>query len=186
MSELSGTDHLERVYGSTDQKTLSQAYDQWAETYDQDVQNFGYRIPGPLMGLFCRYVKPGESPILDAGAGTGINGEALATLGYRPVTALDLSAGMLAKAEAKGVYGSYIQAALGGSLEFPDNHFSAIVSGGTFTEGHAPASSFDELIRITKPGGKIVFTVLVKVYENHGFKEKQAQLEARAGGGFWR
>ena len=90
---------------------------------------------------------------------------------------------MLAKARDKGVYQAYVQAALGGPLDFPDDHFSAIVSGGTFTEGHAPASSFDELIRITRPGGRIVFTVLVKVFENHGFKEKQAELESQ---GKWR
>lgn len=183
MSELTATDHLEKVYGSTDKESLSQAYDQWADTYDQDVQNFGYRIPGPLMGLFCRYTDTGEGPVLDAGAGTGINGEALATLGYEPVTGLDLSAGMLAKAEEKGVYTSYLQAALGGPLDIPDDHFSAVVSGGTFTEGHAPPSSFDELIRITRTGGRLVFTVLSKVYETGGFKEKQAELEAQ---GKWR
>lgn len=183
MTQKSGAQYLEEVYGAKDERALGEVYDRWAEDYDCHVQNFGYRIPGVLMGMFGRHAPSDCGPILDAGAGTGIIGEALAALNYKPVTALDLSAGMLAKARGKGVYQDYIQAALGGPLDFPDNSFGAVISGGTFTEGHAPADSFAELIRITKPGGRIVFTVLTKVYEHGGFKEKQARLEDE---GRWR
>ncbi|MBW2631776.1 MAG: hypothetical protein JRC90_08455 [Deltaproteobacteria bacterium] len=46
------------------------------------------------------------------------------------------------------------------------------------TVGHAPASSFDELIRITRPGGYIVFSLRPDVYRDSGFKEKQDALES--------
>ena len=48
---------------------------------------------------------------------------------------------------------------------------------GVFTTGHAPAHAFDELARITKPGGLIVFSLRVDLYEEGGFKEYQAGLE---------
>jgi hypothetical protein len=45
------------------------------------------------------------------------------------------------------------------------------------TNEHAPPSSFDELIRVTETGGHLVFTVRDDIYENHGFREKQDELE---------
>ena len=51
------------------------------------------------------------------------------------------------------------------------------------TVGHAPASSFDELVRIIRPGGHILFTLRTDVYEDRGFKEKQTALESE---GKWR
>jgi hypothetical protein len=46
------------------------------------------------------------------------------------------------------------------------------------TEGHAPAASLDELVRVTRPGGHIVFSLRPDVYRDSGFKEKQDALEA--------
>ena len=67
-------------------------------------------------------------------------------------------------------------------MDFPDNYFAAVISTGVFTEGHAPHSSFDELIRVTKSGGHIVFNVRDDIYEHHGFRDKQETLEAE---GLW-
>ena len=58
-----------------------------------------------------------------------------------------------------------------------------MVSTGVFAVGHAPASSFDELVRITRPDGYILFTLRTDLYESKGFKEKQAALEPE---GKWR
>ena len=41
-------------------------------------------------------------------------------------------------------------------LDFPSDSFDAVVTVGVLTVGHAPASSLDELVRITSPGGHIV------------------------------
>jgi hypothetical protein len=46
--------------------------------------------------------------------------------------------------------------------------------------GHAPASSLDELARITRPGGYVIFSLRPDVYETAGFKEKQAALESES------
>jgi SAM-dependent methyltransferase len=72
---------------------------------------------------------------------------------------------------------------LGGPLDLPDGHFAAVVASGVFTEGHAPPSSFDELIRVTRPGGHLVFNVRDDVWQTRGFRERQDGLEAA---GRWR
>ena len=43
--------------------------------------------------------------------------------------------------------------------------------------------SFDELVRVTRPGGHIVFSLRPDIYEQDGFREKQSSLEAE---GKWR
>ena len=72
---------------------------------------------------------------------------------------------------------------MGEPLDFATDSFDAVVSVGVFTVGHAPASSLDELVRITRPGGYIVYTLPPVVYEGSGFKEKQ---DALAASGKWR
>ena len=67
---------------------------------------------------------------------------------------------------------------MGEQLDFATDSFDAVVSVGVLTVGHAPASSLDELVRITRPGGHIVFTLRPDVYENSGFREKQTILES--------
>jgi len=56
-------------------------------------------------------------------------------------------------------------------------------AGRVFTEGHAPASSLDELVRITRAGGHAIFTVRDVVLGKGGFRAKFAELEQA---GRWR
>jgi SAM-dependent methyltransferase len=67
---------------------------------------------------------------------------------------------------------------LGETLAYPSASFDGVISVGVLTVGHAPASALDELIRITRPRGHIVFTLRPDVYEANGFKEKHAELES--------
>ena len=97
--------------------------------------------------------------ILDAGAGTGLLGVALVEGGFTRLDALDLSPAMLEEARRKGVYGALIEARLGERLPYETDLYDGVVSAGVLTTGHAPASSLDELVRITRPGGHIVFTL---------------------------
>jgi len=166
------------VYSSRDNQELAERYDQWAEDYDDDLeQDFEWRGPQVTAELFARHV-PKEVRILDAGAGTGLMGEILAKLGYHDLVAMDLSEGMLAKAHKKNVYRELYQMVMGEPLDFATGSFDAVVSVGVLTVAHAPASSLDELVRITRLGGYIIFTLRPDVYESYGFKEKQAALES--------
>ncbi len=170
-------DRVRWALSSSTNEELAERYDVWADEYDADLQSYGYRSPAIVAGIVGRYVPYDSSPILDAGAGTGIMGEVLNTLGYKGITALDLSKGMLEVAARKGVYADLRQMALGGELDFPADHFAVVVCIGTFAAGHAPPNSFDELVRITRPGGHIIFTVRSDMYEQGGFKENQQRLQ---------
>jgi predicted TPR repeat methyltransferase len=168
---------LQKVFAARNNRELTEGYDAWAERYDQDVLRFGYKIPAIVTGFVGRYLRPAAGAILDAGAGTGILGETLKLLGYESLVGIDLSRGMLEKARQKGVYKTLRQMVLGEHLDFPNDTFAGTVSVGVFTAGHAPLDSFEELIRVTKPAGCIIFSIRIDLYLNEGFKDKQDALE---------
>jgi hypothetical protein len=49
---------LEKVYSARNNKELAKGYDKWAKYDDQDVLNFGYKIPAIMTGLIGRYLTP--------------------------------------------------------------------------------------------------------------------------------
>ena len=166
------------IYSSKDNKELAERYDQWAKDYESDLErDFGWWGPQAAAEVFARYV-PKAVRILDAGAGTGLVGVILSDMGYKDIAAMDLSEGMLEEAREKNVYREFHQMVMGEPLDFATSSFGAVVSVGVLTVGHAPASSLDELVRVTRPGGYIVFTLRPDVYEADGFKDKMAVLEA--------
>jgi SAM-dependent methyltransferase len=169
---------IQWIYSSQNDQELEERYDQWAADYEADVEgDFGWISPQRTSETFARHV-PQEATILDAGAGTGLVGQCLYGLGYRNLTAMDLSQGMLEIARNKNVYQAFDQMAMGQRLDYSDDQFDAAVVVGVFTEGHAKASSLDELVRVTKSGGHIVFSLKTDVYSEQGFKEKQEALES--------
>ena len=171
------------VYLAKDNAELSDRYDQWAKDYDLDLgRDFGWLGHQRASEVFARHVST-DARVLDAGAGTGLVGQVLATMGFQDLEAMDFSRGMLDEAAKKGVYNEFHQMVMGEPLDFATGSFDAVVSVGVLTVGHAPASSLDELVRITRAGGYIVFTLRPDVYRDSGFKEKQAALAAA---GKWR
>ena len=166
------------IYSSSNNQELEDRYDQWAKDYDTDLErDFAWSGPQRAAEILAQHT-PKDALILDAGAGTGLVGQSLARLGYTRLVAMDLSAGMLEEARSKGVYQEFHQMVMGEPLAFPANAFDAVISVGVLTLGHAPASSLDELVRITRPEGHVVFSLRPDVYEGAGFKEKQAALES--------
>ena len=176
-------DRVQWVYAAENNEQLADRYDQWAEDYDSDLKDvFDWRSPELTAEFLAKYVSR-ECRILDAGAGTGLVGQALASLGYENLEAMDMSPGMLDQARKKGVYKDLHQMVMGDALGFATGAFDAVIAVGVLTLGHAPASSLDELARITKAGGYVIFTVRTDLYENGQFKEKQDGLAAE---GRWR
>jgi MFS family permease len=159
---------LDRLYGARDLDELRGEYDRIAQAYDAElVDGMGYRSPAAVSAV---------ARILDAGAGTGLLGVALAEDGFTHVDALDLSTGMLAEAARKHVYGDLRAGRLGDELEYDSGTYDAVVSAGVLTTGHAPAQSLDELVRITRPGGHLIFTLRADQLPP-GFERKIAELE---------
>ncbi|WP_088243527.1 class I SAM-dependent DNA methyltransferase [Calothrix rhizosoleniae] len=170
-------DKVQLVYSSQNNQELSQNYDLWAKNYDQDLEDeFGYFAPQPTVEVLVKYL-PKSAKILDAGAGTGLVGQLLQQRGYDDLEGMDLSPGMLEIARKQNIYKALYEMALGEPLDFATDYFDAIVSVGTFTYNHAPSNSFDELLRITKPGGYIIFTLRLDFYEDSDFNDKMSALE---------
>ncbi len=166
------------VYSARNNQELADRYDQWAKEYDRDLEeDFGWAGPLQTSQVFARHA-PTEGRVLDAGAGTGLVGEILSGMGYTNLVAIDLSQGMLAESRKKGVYRELHQMVMGEPLDFATGAFDAVIGVGVLTLGHAPASSLDELVRVTRSGGYIVFSLRPDVWEDSGFKEKQESLAA--------
>jgi SAM-dependent methyltransferase len=167
---------LDSVYHAGDAAALAASYDRWAATYDSDMLAIGYANTAVAAGLVGRHVQDREGAILEAGVGTGLLGEILSVMGYRKLVGIDMSEGMLAKARARNVYADLRNRVLGEKLDFDDASFAAIVSFGVFTPGHAPPAAFDELVRITRPGGHLIFTVSTAAWRDGGFEAKIKSL----------
>lgn len=179
---MGSQNRVQWIYSSGNNRELAERYDQWAKDYDNDLdQDFGWSGPRKAAEVFSAHV-PKDSRILDAGAGTGLVGQYLAANGYHSLAAMDLSQGMLEAARRKNIYNEFHQMVMGEPLDFPSDSFDAVVSVGVMTVGHAPANSLDELARITRPAGHVVFSLRPDVYESAGFKEKQLELEST---GIW-
>jgi len=165
------------IYNSKNNEELAERYNVWAKDYDQDlVDDLEYVSPQYGVDTLSKYVSK-NAKILDAGAGTGLVGQILHQRGYHNLVGMDISEGMLDEARKKEVYTTLHQGVMGEPLGFPTAFFDAIISIGVFADVHAPASAFDELIRITKTKGYIIFSVLSDFYENSGFKDRLLELE---------
>jgi ubiquinone/menaquinone biosynthesis C-methylase UbiE len=172
---------IERLYTAKNPQEIADIYSQWATSYDEDLnEDSDYVAPQWCLNILEKYVPSKDTHLLDAGAGTGLFGQLLHQRGYCNIIGIDVSEGMLEKARKKDVYLELHQKVLGESLSFPTDSFDAAISVGVFSPGQGPSSAFDELIRITKPGGYIIFTLRPEFYENSdfGFKPKQLELEA--------
>jgi SAM-dependent methyltransferase len=134
-------------------------YDDWATSYERDNLSKGYRLPWMAAAVAARHLAEGTGPILDAGCGTGLVGEALSVLGYGPITGCDLSPEMMALARARDVYAALDSQDLGQPMPYPDHHFAAFTCMGCYGPGHAPPESLIELVRVTKVGGVGIFSL---------------------------
>ncbi len=176
------TRELHAVYASDSPEQASAIYDGWAAEYEEHMSGVGYAHPAMVASMFARHQPPGSGPVLDAGAGTGIMGQILIALGYPNIAGFDASGGMLSHAAAKGIYKDLRPGRLGERLEYDDDSLAATVASGVFTQGHAPLDGLDELVRVTRPGGHIVFSIS-RAYLGDVFETKARALE---GAGRWR
>jgi SAM-dependent methyltransferase len=171
-------DKIKWIYSSKDNQELAQRYAEWSEHYDYDLMEaYGWYAPQHASEFVVKYV-PQKGKVLDAGAGTGLVGLCLREWGYGDLVAIDLSEEMLSKARDKNVYRELHQMVLGERLDFSDDSFDGVVCVGVLTFGHAPARSLEELTRVTRPRGHIVFSLRTDAHERLGFKEMQGKLES--------
>ncbi len=170
---------LQRIHTAQDVKELAQRYDRMAENYDDSLEGeWGWTSPEYTAEVLSRYISP-AARILDAGAGTGLVAQALFRRGYRYLFGIDMAHEMMKKALPKKVYQGLYCVELGQPLPFQSDQFDAVISVGTMAMGHAPARCLEELVRVTRPGGYVAYTLRPVVYKHMGFEEVQNALESR-------
>jgi len=163
---------LEKVYsmkGGPDD--CRDAYRDWAASYEKDtVGDMGYVAPTVVADKLAELAAPGAR-VLDAGCGTGLAGVALAERGFSRIDGMDISPEMLALAREKNVYDDLREEDLTGTLSYDSAVYDAVSCVGTFTHAHVGPAGFDELLRVTRPGGVIVATVHEDVWPD-GYEER--------------
>lgn len=150
-------------------------YRKWADTYEAGfLVRRGYIYHHNVAQVLLAAGASG--PVLDVGCGTGIVGEVLAAAGMGPIDGIDISPEMLAKAATKAqasgtpIYRSLIEADLTKAIALGDNSYQAIISVGTFTFGHLPATSLAELFRVAAPGASIAVGINGAFFAEAGFE----------------
>ena len=129
---------------------------------------------------------------MDFGCGTGLMGAELKKAGYTNVYGIDGSPDMLAIADTKGLY-KWTWEVLVGTQKLPlgavytealdGSGFEAVFCSACMIKGHLPNSSFEEMLKVLRPGGYMIFSIR-DIYMNPetdngmGFSVKLTELEA--------
>lgn len=166
------TDRLEHVYSAEGAQAIKESYEGWASSYDAENIGNGFRLPTIGAAFVARHVRNDDGPILDAGCGTGLVGDALAILGYEDIVGLDISPAMLKLAEVLEAYNRLYEQNLGQPIPEADDSFAAVTCFGSLGPGHAPSDCLDEFIRVTRPGGHVIFNVRPDTYVEQGLQAK--------------
>ncbi|MEM8637846.1 MAG: aminotransferase class I/II-fold pyridoxal phosphate-dependent enzyme [Cyanobacteria bacterium P01_G01_bin.54] len=157
-------DHFE----STDE--IVSKYEGWASGYDAEHYRNGWTVLLNQVAYTLLEYLGKESQILDVGCGTGLFAKELFSYGFNHLHGMDISETSLALSRRLGIYSELYCQELGNSLTPASDTFDAIVSTGVFTRNQVPLNSFQELIRILRPGG--IFAVVVRV-EDDGFYDNE-------------
>ena len=156
---------IARLVGSQDATDIKAAYRDWAESYDQDLDSFGYVAPQIGVELLHNALNDSNGLLFDAGCGTGLCGERLAAYGYSRIHGADFSREMLEKARHGGHYQQLTEVDFRQPLNQQDAHYDGCLSIGVYSS-FIGSSFISELIRVTKPGGIICISCRFNYYEN--------------------
>lgn len=138
---------------------VEKTFDGFAASFDAKLAQLGYRAPELIAQVLMSRLgaTPGLSG-LDAGCGTGLCGP-LVKPRLAHLTGVDLSGGMLAKAQARGCYDELAQAELSSFLQQHPGGYDAVMSADTLCYFGALDGVAHAAHAALKPGGVFVFTV---------------------------
>jgi ubiquinone/menaquinone biosynthesis C-methylase UbiE len=131
---------------------MSQTYDRLARFYDRAFAPLEHYY---LDGLRRRVLSglPAHGTILEIGAGTGVNFKLYPKC--RHAVASEISLKMIEIAREKDTRIDIIQTDAQ-TLPFPANHFDAAFATLVFCSVPDPAKGFREVLRVLKPGGRLI------------------------------
>lgn len=150
---------LDNVYTASGDAEMRDAYDDWADEYDQDVVSQGYVTPSRVAEALAKFVSPGEQVVLDYGCGTGLSGVALNEAGFNHIDGIDLSQKMLDLAQRREVYRKLRLVEPDQTLETELKKYPAVSAAGVISKGAAPASLYASLLDSMQPQAKLAFSL---------------------------
>lgn len=179
---------LSRAYALSSPSEARNLYDEWAGTYDAELNAAQYTGPSFAVDAIVEQLKWSSRPagtslkVLDAGCGSGLVGTLLVPavkkleLGI-DLDGVDISPGMLKSAAEKKVYSSLKEADLSKPIDAPDNIYDIVVCVGTLTQGHVGPAVINEFARVAKKDAMIVLTVHQGIWVSGGYQETVQQLQ---------
>jgi predicted TPR repeat methyltransferase len=157
---------LDEVYAADRPLTVVELYDQWADSYDAELEEAAYATPSRLAAALTATCTSKDTRVLDIGCGTGLSGQALVAQGFTLVDGTDLSAPMLAVAEAKQIYGRLWQTDPSAALPVSPGDYGVVAAAGVVSPGAAPADLLGELADLLDTGGRLAFS-----YNDHALAD---------------
>lgn len=149
---------LNKAYDAQDAADIRKLYDDWAASYEAEIAENGYATPGRCAAALRAHIPDPALPVLDFGCGTGLSGLALKLEGFDCIDGMDLSAEMLARARAKGIYRTLSRIEPDSPLPYAPDTYAAITAIGVIGAGAAPILVFDTLMDGLVNGGLLVFS----------------------------
>ena len=139
---------------------VQRVFDGFAASFDAKLAALSYRAPELVAQAVARHAGTPQRDleVLDAGCGTGLCAPLLAPW-TRHLAGVDLSAGMLQKAQARGGYDELVQAELVAFLRERGRRWDLIVSADTLCYFGALEAFAAAAAQALRPQGRLVFTV---------------------------
>lgn len=139
---------------------VESTFDSFAASFESKLQKLSYRAPILVVTLLedAGLEAAKRLDVLDAGCGTGLCGPLVAPYARR-LTGVDLSAGMLARAEDKKVYDALIKSDLTTYLRDRPEAFDVIVAADALVYFGNLKGVFAAAARALRAGGLFVFTL---------------------------
>lgn len=141
---------------------VSRTFDFYADEFDQHLTGtLSYNVPAQLAHLIQAHAGADhtEPMVLDLGCGTGLVGAALAPMKAKLV-GVDLSARMLAHAQARQVYQRLVQADLVQMMQAePADSFDLVVAADVFIYIGELEATMREIKRLLRPKGLLAFSI---------------------------